>query len=349
MKKRILVLHAQIPFTSGGAEHTMSDLTEQLNLKGYEAELVQLPYQWKPCGRIIESALTWRTLDLTEVNGRKIDRVIACKFPTYVVRHPDKVLWLMHQQRTAYDLYQSKEYYGLAHQFEGEKARETILRIDNQSFKECKKIYTFSQNVANRLRRYNHRQSDGVLYHPPALVGKYYCEGYEDYILAVGRLDILKRIDLLIRGIAYSNFNVHLHIAGSGPDEARLRSIVTSLKIENRVRFLGRISDDELLKEYANALAVYYAPVDEDMGCVTLEACLSKKPVITCLDSGGVLEFIRNEINGFICPSKEEEIAGKIDILFHDKLKASAMGEKGHEMVKAYTWDPIIDALTEGL
>jgi glycosyltransferase involved in cell wall biosynthesis len=47
--------------------------------------------------------------------------------------------------------------------------------------------------------------------------------------------------------------------------------------------------------------AVLFAPYQEDYGYVTLEAFLSRKPVITARDSGGTLEFVEDGVNGYVC------------------------------------------------
>ena len=71
-----------------------------------------------------------------------------------------------------------------------------------------------------------------------------------------------------------------LDLPGAVPAEAPDEGVAA------RVRFLGEIDDDTLIELYANALAVVYPPFDEDFGYVTLEAFLSKKPVITTSDAG---------------------------------------------------------------
>ena len=76
----------------------------ELRARGYDAELVSVPFKWYPKEEILPHAAAWRLLDLSESNGRPIDLVIATKFPTYFVRHPNKVAWLIHQYRAAYEL-----------------------------------------------------------------------------------------------------------------------------------------------------------------------------------------------------------------------------------------------------
>ena len=65
------------------------------------------------------------------------------------------------------------------------------------------------------------------------------------------------------------------------------------LGVSKKVKWLGFITEQEKIDLYAKARAVVYPPADEDYGYVTLEAMLSSKPVITCSDSGGTLEFVR--------------------------------------------------------
>src|SRR5690606_28996425 len=102
--RRIVVCEAQVPFVRGGAESLVRSLVAELRSHGFEAELVSVPFKWYPPEELFSHAAAWRLIDLSESSGRRIDRVIATKFPTYFVRHPDKVTWLVHQYRAAYEL-----------------------------------------------------------------------------------------------------------------------------------------------------------------------------------------------------------------------------------------------------
>ena len=346
--KKIAVLHAQIAFSSGGAELMVKSLTKELKKRGFEAELISIPFRWYPEYGLYDNMLMWEMLDLTEVNGKKIDLVIPTKFPTYGVKHPNKVLWLMHQHRAAYDLYDNKEHYGFGTIEHGDKMRNAVRNFDNNSLKESKRIYTISKNVGKRLENNNGLESD-VLYHPPSQYGNYYCEEYGDYILSVGRLDPLKRNDLLIKGLQYCDKKVKLLVVGKGPEAEGLKKLVSALNLESRVRFLGFVDDVKLLKLYAESLGVFFAPVDEDYGYVTLEAFLSKKPVITCYDSGGVLEFVQADKSGFVCDTVPEEIGRAIDTLYYNKRSAIEMGNCGFDAVKNISWDNVINKLTANI
>jgi glycosyltransferase involved in cell wall biosynthesis len=115
--------------------------------------------------------------------------------------------------------------------------------------------------------------------------------------------------------------------------------------VRDRVDFLGSVGDDQLVDLYANALGVIYAPFDEDFGYVTLEAFLARKPVITGRDSGGVLEFVEHEVNGFVLPPEPAAIAEAVNRLHHHRPQAAAFGDAGHTRAAAITWDGVIDKL----
>src|SRR5512134_3101374 len=101
---RIAVVRPQVPFARGGAEIMADRLVHELREREHEADLVTVPFKWYPGVRVLTQAFLWRLLDLDEADGRPIDLVIATKFPSYLVRHRDKRVWLLHQFRQAYEL-----------------------------------------------------------------------------------------------------------------------------------------------------------------------------------------------------------------------------------------------------
>ena len=347
-KKRIVIAFASVPFIRGGAEIMVESLQQELIKRGFQCEIVSLPFKWYPKEEILKSAFAWRLLDLSESNGQKIDMVIATKFPSYWIKHNKKVTWLVHQHRAVYDLYGTPYSDFNESSPEDRILRKDIISTDNHVLLEAKKLFTISQTTSKRLYSYNGIKAES-LYHPPSLAGRYFNADTGDYILSVGRLDSLKRIDLLIEAISRTKSNVKCIIAGKGPHEDALREIVKSRGIIGRVEFAGFVSDEELLELYANCLAVYYAPFDEDYGYVTLEAFLSKKPIITCEDSGGVLEFAENGVNSLITKPNPQEVADAIDKLFYDHNKVTQFGLNGYERVKGISWDNVINRLTETL
>jgi len=347
-KKKIAVLHAQTPFMRGGAESMVENLNKCLLYHGYESEIISIPFKWYPINALLDSFLMWRMADLSESNGEKIDMVIALKCPTYLVHHPNKVIWLMHQHRAAYDLADNRVVFGLNTIENGPAAARKIKKIDDVVIAEAREVYSISKNVSNRLMKFN-KIASSPLYHPPALEGRYYAESYGDYILSVGRLDPSKRVDLLIRALVHCNKRVRAIIAGKGPELDKLMRLAENLAVDDRVKFLGYVSDDELLKLYANALAVCFTPIDEDYGYVTLEAFRSKRPLLTCSDAGGVLEFAEDQKSAFVVDSGAEELGSRMDELFVKRKLAKDMGEYGYQSVKDIAWDHVVDELTKPL
>ncbi len=345
-KKRIAVLHAQVPFSTGGAEAHVSNLVKNLKLRDYEVECISMPFKWYPGNALLDSYMMWRMVDLTESNGEKIDLVIPLKVPTFAVKHPNKVAWIMHQHRAAYDLKDSVEAGGLNTIPGGVELIKQITKMDTLTINESRAVFANSKNVATRLKKFNGIDAK-PLYHPPALAGQYYTSDYENYILSVGRLDKTKRIDILIRALQYCDQNIRVKIAGKGPTMDELQKLATSIGVSNRVDFLGFVSDKEVLELYANALAVCFPPIDEDYGYITLEAFLSRKAIITCKDSGGVLEFAKDGENSFVVDCDAEQIGNCFNRLSNNVSMAKEMGETGYNAVKDISWDYAIDKLTK--
>lgn len=339
----ILVCASQVPFARGGAEMLAEGLRDALNQAGHRAELVSLPFQWLPHAQLFQSALAWRLLDLTVANGVKVDRLIATKFPSYAARHPHKIVWLVHQYRQAYDWYGTPLSEFTASP-QDQQTREKLFTLDRRTLGEAQARFAISKNVAARLKRFNALDAT-PLYPPPKLAGKFYADAYGDYILYVGRLDRAKRVDLLLRALAKTKRG-RVVIAGTGAEETNLKRLAQKLQLAARVQFAGFVDDAHLPELYANARAVYYAPVDEDYGFATVEALMSARPVLTTADAGGVLEFIENENDGWVTRADENEIAAALTHALENTEQCRVYGERGRERVRAISWAAVVAALT---
>jgi glycosyltransferase involved in cell wall biosynthesis len=341
----IVVCEAQVPFVHGGAEIHVRELVRELRQRGYLAELVSVPFKWYPKEEILPHAAAWRLLDLSESNGRPIDRVIASKFPTYFVRHPHKVAWLIHQYRAAYELC-GTVYSDFSHTDLDVGLRDSIIRLDTQMLGECRAIFANARNTASRLQKFNGLHAD-PLYHPPRLAPRLRAGEYGNYVVSVGRIESVKRVDLIVRAMAFVDSTIRLVIAGEGTQRENVERAAQEAGVLDRTSFLGSVGDDDLVKLYADALAVVYPPFDEDFGYVTLEAFLSRKPVITCGDSGGPNEFIVDGVNGFSTEPTPEALAAAINTLASDKARAARMGDAGFSSAAAVTWDGVIEKLVQ--
>jgi glycosyltransferase involved in cell wall biosynthesis len=332
---RIAVCRPQVPFSYGGAEIFCDRLVSELRAREHEAELVTVPFKWYPGERVLSQAFLWRLLDLEEADGRRIDLVIATKFPSYCVRHANKVVWLLHQFRQAYELDRSE-----LGQF-GESAQEratrrAVQRLDRAALTEASKVFATSRNVAERLERSTGVAAE-VMPHPPQELA-YRCDEYGDFVLSVGRLDRAKRIDLLLE--AAKGSGIPVVVAGDGPDRDRLESLANG-----NVRFAGRVSETELTDLYARCRSVYYAPVDEDFGMVPYEAFLAEKPVITTSDAGGPLEIVTDRQTGLVCEPRAAAVAQACGWLRDHVDDAMAWGRAGKVIAERVSWDGTVERL----
>ena len=341
---RICVTHAQVPFAHGGAEVLAERLTEELSERGHETALVTLPFKWYPGTRVLTNAFLWRMVDLDEVDGRPVDLVIATKFPSYVVRHPNKIVWLVHQFRQAYDLDRT-ELGAFGEDAADRATRRAVHRLDRVALGEARRLFAISQNVADRLQRSLDLHAE-VLPPPPQDLD-YRCEAYEDFVLSVGRLDRAKRVDLLLAAAA-AEPALQLVVAGDGPDRDRLEELAARHGLDGRVRFAGRVAQDELADLYSRCLAVYYAPVDEDFGMVPYEAFLSEKPVVTTSDAGGPLEVVGDGRTGIVCEPTVDAIGRALTWLREHPDDAGALGRAGRVVAERVTWDAVVDRLLAG-
>jgi glycosyltransferase involved in cell wall biosynthesis len=209
---RIAICAAQVPFTRGGAEVLYESLRDELRRRGHEVEIVALPFNWSSREQILRSALAWRLLDLTSSVGGEIDLVIATRFPSYAVRHPRKVVWLIHQFRQIYELAGTQ--YSDFGALPGDAAVVEMLRdLDSRALGEARARFSISRTTADRLRRFNGLDAE-PLYPPPQLGDRYRSADPGDYVLTVGRLDPMKRFDLLVQALARSTRPLRAVIVG---------------------------------------------------------------------------------------------------------------------------------------
>ncbi len=345
--RRILVAGAQVPFVRGGAEWHMAALARAFRERGFLTDVVSLPFQWDPREEALRSALAWRVLDFQRAAGQPVDLFVATRFPSYVARHPLKVLWLFHPFRQAYDLHDAG-IDGFPDTPEGRALHEQVVALDTRALKECRRLYTTSRTNADRLQRYNGLAPE-VLRLPLQDVERYRSEPPEDFVLSVGRLDRLKRTELFVRAAAYLPAGTRALVVGDGPERAALQTLAASLGIEDRVSFPGQVDDATLKDLYARAGAVYYAPHDEDYGLVTIEAMQSRRGVVTTRDAGGPLEFVADGVTGLVVAAEPEAIGAALSRLLQDKALARRLGDAGFEAVRSLDWDTVVDSLTQDL
>ena len=338
---RIAVCRPQVPFARGGAEIFSDALVEELRVRGHEADSVTVPFKWYPGARVLTQAFLWRLLDLTEADGKRIDMVVATKFPSYLVRHPEKRVWLVHQFRQAYELDRT-DLGQFGESPEDRAIRRQVQELDRVGLGEASRLFATSQNVAGRLERATGLVAE-VMPHPAQELA-YRNDGHGEFVLSVNRLDRAKRIDLLLEAAAVEP-TLRVVVAGDGPDRARLEQLARDRGLAGRVRFAGRVPADELADLYATCFATFYAPVDEDFGLGPYESFLSGKPVITAIDAGGPLEVVHDGSTGRVVEPEAVAVAAAAVWLRDHPGEAAAYGHAGKAIAAEVTWDRAIGRL----
>lgn len=344
---RVAIATVRVPFTQGGAEILAQSLKTQLVARGHNCDIVSLPFKWYPPETLADCMLMGRMLDLTQVNGERIHAVIALKFPAYYTRHDNKVLWLLHQHRQAYDLWGTD--FGDLHAFaSGAQLRRLIIEHDTRYLAEARGVFTISGNVSRRLQQYNGLSST-PLYHPPAGHDQYRCNGYEPFVFYPGRIERIKRQRLLVEAARYLKSSMRIVIAGRGSESETklLADLIREYDLSDRVTLAGYISEEQKRDLYARCRAVFFGGFGEDYGYVPLEAFCSAKPVIALDDTGGALEFVEDNVNGFTAVGSASVVADCIDRLGDDERLAEKLGQAGAHMLaeKRVDWDHVISSL----
>jgi glycosyltransferase involved in cell wall biosynthesis len=324
---KVAVLSTIVPFYRGGAEILADAVTARIAAHGHDVRQIRIPFAWEPAPRVVESLLAFRLLDLDAY-----DRVIAFKFPAYCVPHDDKVVWLFHQFRQAYDLW-GTPFQGLPSTDEGHAIRRAVIAADQNDLVPAPRLYCNSDVTAARLRRYSGRDAE-VLHAPLVDASIFHAGAYGDYIFCPSRICAGKRQHLLVEAMAHVRARVRLVLAGQPEtpgDLAELHRRIDALGLHDRVVIDPRfISEQEKADLLASSLAVAYIPYDEDSyGFVTLEAYHARRPVLTSDDAGGVLRLVVHGESGYVATADAVALAEGIDFLAMNRNGLPGMAEAG--------------------
>jgi FkbM family methyltransferase len=326
----------------GGAEALYKGLIRGLRETSNDVDRIDVIVDESSFEAILESYEKCANLDLADY-----DLVISTKGPTYAVRHRAHVSYLLHTIRVFYDMFHREYGKGTPEQF---RQRRLIHALDKSALHPDRVRKHFVNGHIPYRRLYEvdlfwQQIKFEVLHHPPALQGFREPRAGE-YVFVPGRLHRWKRVDLIIKALQHIKHDIPLRIAGTGEDEANLRALAAG---DRRIEFLGRVSDEQLLDLYAGALVVPFVPVNEDYGLITIEAFRSKRPVITCIDSGEPTYFVKNGVTGFVVKPEPEAIAQKINYLIEHPDHGAEMGEKGFSAVAHITWDAMVAKLLSSI
>ena len=344
-RMKIALVTSIVPFVQGGARNIVYWLDSTLRDQGHETEIITLPFDESP-EKIIPQMAAFRMIDLTD----RADLVICFRPPSYMVRHPRKVLWFIHHVRAYYDLWDT-EYRGFADTEVSRARREVVTAADTRALKEASMVFTNSCVVSERLLEYNGVHSE-VLYPPLFDAQQFVNKKYGDEILLISRLEYHKRQHLLLEALAHCKTPVRLRLLGKGSTPAyadQLRRRADELGVADRLTFDDAWIDEAEKREILScALACAYLPVDEDSyGYPSLESAHAHKGILTTSDSGGVLEFVENERSGLIVESTPQALAQAMDRLHSEPGLAQSLGDGAARRIEELniSWSHVVDRI----
>lgn len=304
---------------AGGAEQLFQGLLEGVRAIGCTAELIYIPADEPSFEAILNNHARCSTLDLS-----RFDVVVSTKAPTYAIRHPAHVIYLVHTVRVFDDMFEDQF---IAPTLENFQERATLHALEFEPLLHAKSRLSIGKEIADRLYRWRGMHADVL--HPPLASNSFRQGPTGDYFFLPGRLHRWKRVDLVIKAVRASSYPLKLKIAGAGEGEAELKQIAED---DPRIEFLGRIDEEQLVNLYAGALAVPFMPLREDFGYITLEAFASGKPVVTCTDSGEPTRLVQHGYNGLICQPDPLAVMQALETLYSDRDFAAEMGRQGAQV-----------------
>jgi glycosyltransferase involved in cell wall biosynthesis len=322
----------------GGAEALYTGLVGAVRAAGHDVSALEVSIDESSFEAVLASYI--RCYD---VDASAFDLVISTKAPTYMVRHPRHVSYLLHTMRVFYDRFDAE--YGSASPSQRQQ-REMIHQLDKAGLNPSRVRGHFANGRTTFERLYEidswwRQVRFNALHHPPAL-DSFRPPRRGEYVFLPGRLHRWKRADLVVRAFKQVKRAIPLLIAGVGENEPQVRLAADG---DPRIRFLGEVTDDQLLDLYAGALVVPFVPVQEDYGLITVEAFKSQKPVITCTDSGETLQFVKDGVTGFVAEPNERALADRLEFLIDHPDVATVMGKRASRSVAHINWERIVATL----
>lgn len=383
--KIALVAPSGVPFVVGGAEKSWIGLLNYVNQHTPHAmDLIKLPSPERNFWEVVSSYRKFAALDLSHFDLvistkypswmvshhnhivymlhtlRGLYDTYPAHLPTTLKNPPEclRELWeLLQGPKLARS--SLPDIFGLLDQFKNDQrisdearekltvfpgplARAVVQALDRIGLSETsiKRYFAISRMVAGRENYFPPSTHVEVVPTPSNLTG-FHCSPGE-FIFTTSRLDPPKRIDLIIQAYRRLDTEVPLVISGEGPAEQSLKKIADG---DPRIRFTGRLSDEDLISHYARAVFVPFVPYQEDMGLITVEAMKSGKPVLTVDDSGGVTEFVRDGINGRIVPADTSALADAMNDMLRDPEQLARMGMAARSTGETVSWKRTVETL----
>jgi glycosyltransferase involved in cell wall biosynthesis len=154
-------------------------------------------------------------------------------------------------------------------------------------------------------------------------------------LLFVGRLTAQKGIEGLIEALALMRHAASLDVVGDGPLAAKLMDRARGLGVGDRVRWLGQLTQPNLVDLYRHAAALVVPSTDEGLGLVAVEAQLCETPVVG-YDSGGLTDTVQHDRTGMLVPPGDvAALAAALDDLLDRPDRGAELGRAGRMVALA--------------
>ncbi|HDR9511136.1 glycosyl transferase family 1 [Burkholderia cepacia] len=341
---KIALVSSFVPFVNGGYRNIVEWLQIMLERQGHRVEHVYLPETDAP-DLLFKQMMAYRWVDLDAA-----DRIICFRPQAHLIPHRHKIVWFIHHLRAFYDLWDSP-YRGFPDDQKHQGMRDALRQVDDSGLREAKAIFTNSRVVSERLDKYNNVASE-ILYPPVFEPERFHCADYSNDIVCICRIEHHKRQHLLIEAMQYVTTPIRLRLFGKSgsPGYAHdLQRTISALALEEKVLLEDRwISEEEKIEQLAHCLAAAYIPLDEDSyGYPSVEASHAEKPILTVSDSGGVLELVQDNVNGYVADANPKALAEAMDQLYLDRNKTIQMGKAAPKHLKALniSWEHVLQRL----
>ena len=188
-------------------------------------------------------------------------------------------------------------------------------------FTQAQKVDVFvanSKNIAARIKKFYRR--DSTVIYPPVSLPAVSKVSKGDYYLIISRIVGAKGLDLAVNTALKLNLKLKIvgEPAGYYTEYQNLQKLAG-----NKVEFLGRVSDEELVKLYAGAKAFLALSTDEDFGITPVESMLCGTPVIAFRGGGYLETIIENKTGIFFDQPTVEYLSSAIKKFEKSKFKSS--------------------------
>lgn len=216
-------------------------------------------------------------------------------------------------------------------------------------WKDSKQVVSNSQGLKDLALKTNENQDISIIFNgidtekfrPENSEKKYF-----HITLGGTRITHRKGIRYLIEAVeklVLKHGNIRMNVVGEGNERDELEKMVKEKNLEEKIRFVGRVSHDEIFKYYNEAGVFVLPSLNEGMSNAMLEALASGLPIISTR-TGGADELVVDGENGFIVKMKDSgDLAEKIEWLFEDEPLRIEMGKKSRELAEKMSWNSVAE------